>query len=231
MKGYIGGGLGTPATRADIIEKLFSSFYVEKQGASIVPTSKGMQLIKLVPQELKEPLLTAQWERRLEAIRKGDEKKDAFLSGIRRYTKELVKTVSDSSAQYVHDNITREICPECGKYLLRVNGKKGVMLVCQDRDCRYRRNVSMQTNMRCPNCHKRMELFGEGEKRMYVCRCGFRERADKLHQERKQQRGASKQEVQRYLKKQQAQDKGDTGAFAAAWAKMLEQQKKEESKQ
>ena len=64
-----------------------------------------------------------------------------------------------------------------------------------------------------------------------MCRCGFRERADKLHQERKQQRGASKQEVQRYLKKQQAQDKGDTGAFAAAWAKMLEQQKKEESKQ
>ena len=230
MKGYIGGGLGTPATRADIIEKLFSSFYVEKQGTSIVPTSKGMQLIKLVPQELKEPLLTAQWERRLEAIRKGDEKKDAFLSGIRRYTKELVKTVSDSSAQYVHDNITREICPECGKYLLRVNGKKGVMLVCQDRECRYRRNVSMQTNMRCPNCHKRMELVGEGEKRMYVCRCGFRERADKLHQERKQQRGASKQEVQRYLKKQQAQDEGGTGAFAAAWAKMLEQQKKEESK-
>ena len=227
MKGYIGGGLGTPATRADIIEKLFSSFYVEKQGTSIVPTSKGMQLIKLVPQELKEPLLTAQWECRLEAIRKGTEKKDSFLSGIRKYTKELVKTVSDSSAQYVHDNITREICPECGKYLLRVNSKKGTMLVCQDRNCNYRRNVSMQTNMRCPNCHKRMELFGEGEKRTYVCRCGFRERADKLHQERKRQRGASKQEVRQYLKRQNAQDQPGTGAFAAAWAKMLEEQKKD----
>lgn len=225
MKEYIGGGLGTPATRADIIEKLFSSFYVEKRGTSIVPTSKGIQLINLVPQDLKEPLLTAQWERRLEAISKGAESKGAFLSEIRTYTKVLVKNVADSDLTYVHDNMTREICPECGKYLLSVNSKKGKMLVCQDRNCGYRRNVMMQTRMRCPNCHKNMELYGEGDSRTYVCRCGFRQKADKLLAEKKNQKGASKQEVRRYLNQLKKEEPG-TGAFAAAWAKMLEEKGK-----
>ncbi|MCI9274141.1 MAG: DNA topoisomerase III [Clostridiales bacterium] len=225
MKEYIGGGLGTPATRADIIEKLFSSFYVEKQGTSIVPTSKGMQLINLVPQDLKEPLLTAKWERRLEAISRGAENKGAFLSEIRSYTRVLVKNVAGSDVKYVHDNITREICPECGKFLLMVNSKKGKMLVCQDRECGYRRNVMMQTRMRCPNCHKSMELYGEGDNRTYVCRCGFRQKADKMFAEKKNQKGASKQEVRRYLN-QQKKDESGTGAFAAAWAKMLEEQGK-----
>ena len=75
MKEYLGGGLGTPATRADIIEKLYSSFYVEKQGNSMVPTSKGVQLIDLVPPDLKEPLLTAKWEQELEKISKGKTRK------------------------------------------------------------------------------------------------------------------------------------------------------------
>lgn len=225
MKEFIGGGLGTPATRADIIEKLFSSFYVEKQGVSIVPTSKGTQLVKLVPQDLKEPLLTAKWERKLEAISKGTQHKGAFLTDIRQYTRVLVKSVVNSDAQYVHDNITREICPECGKFLLSVNSKKGKMLVCQDRDCGYRRNVMMQTKARCPNCHKTLELFGEGENRTFVCRCGFRQKADKMFADRKNQKGASKQDVQQFLKKQNEQSAG-SGAFAAAWAKMLEEQEK-----
>ena len=83
MKEYIGGGLGTPATRADIIEKLFSSFYVEKRGNSLVPTSKGMQLIGLVPPDLKEPLLTARWEQRLEGISQGKENRGAFIKEIK----------------------------------------------------------------------------------------------------------------------------------------------------
>jgi DNA topoisomerase-3 len=224
MKEFLGGGLGTPATRADIIEKLFSSFYVEKQGTAIVPTSKGMQLVKIVPADLREPLLTAQWEQKLEGISQGKVNPAAFLGEIRGYAGALVKEVAGSDAHYVHDNLTREVCPQCGKYLLSVSSKKGKMLVCQDRECGYRRNQVMQTKVRCPNCHKTMELYGEGEKRTYVCRCGYRARADKFFENREGGRGASKQEVRKYLSQQQPQ--GGMSAFAAAWAKSLEEEKK-----
>lgn len=99
MKEYLGGGLGTPATRADIIEKLYSSFYVEKQGNSMVPTSKGVQLIDLVPPDLKEPLLTAKWEQELEKISKGKTQKQKFIAEIEKYSADLVKTVKNSSAE------------------------------------------------------------------------------------------------------------------------------------
>ena len=117
MKEYLGGGLGTPATRADIIEKLYSSFYVEKQGNSMVPTSKGVQLIDLVPPDLKEPLLTAKWEQELEKISKGKTQKQKFIAEIEKYSADLVKTVKNSSAEYKHDNMTKKTCPDCGKYL------------------------------------------------------------------------------------------------------------------
>ena len=115
MKEYLGGGLGTPATRADIIEKLYSSFYVEKQGNSMVPTSKGVQLIDLVPPDLKEPLLTAKWEQELEKISKGKTQKQKFIAEIEKYSADLVKTVKNSSAEYKHDNMTKKTCPDSGK--------------------------------------------------------------------------------------------------------------------
>ena len=197
MKEYLGGGLGTPATRADIIEKLYSSFYVEKQGNSMVPTSKGVQLIDLVPPDLKEPLLTAKWEQELEKISKGKTQKQKFIAEIEKYSADLVKTVKNSSAEYKHDNMTKKTCPDCGKYLLEVNGKKGKMLVCQDRDCGYRRSVSIITNARCPECHKKMELRGEGEKKSFYCSCGYREKYSAF-KERRGQSGASKRDVQNY---------------------------------
>lgn len=226
MKEYIGGGLGTPATRADIIEKLFSSFYVEKKGSSLVPTSKGMQLIHLVPPDLKEPLLTARWEQRLEGISQGKENKNAFIQEIKRYADSLVKTVANSDAKYVHENMTQEVCPECGKRMLLVNSKKGKMLVCQDRECGYRRNVVVETRVRCPNCHKFMELFGEGEKKTFVCRCGFRSKADKFFENREKGSSASKRDVQQYLNDQNKKKEEGVSAFAAAWAKSLEEAKK-----
>lgn len=226
MKEYLGGGLGTPATRADIIEKLYASFYVEKQGSSMVPTAKGIQLTKLVPPDLKEPLLTAKWEEQLEQIAKGKADKEQFISEIRSYTAALVKTVANSDAKYVHENMTREVCPECGKFLLAVNGKRGKMLVCQDRDCGYRRNVSLKTNVRCPNCHKTMDLYGDGEKKTYICRCGYREKQEAFQKRmRGSSGGASKRDVQAYLKRQQKQD--DTNdLFAAAFEKAMQKKKK-----
>ncbi len=224
LKGYIGGGLGTPATRADIIEKLFSSFYVEKKGTSIVPTSKGMQLISLAPNDLKEPLLTAQWEKKLEAISKGGNK-ESFIQDIKNYATALVKMVVKSEAKYVHDNMTRTPCPVCGKMMLSVTSKKGKILVCQDRECGHRQNVSMTTNARCPNCHKHLELFGEGEKRTYVCPCGFREKADAFHKRIKTQAGASKSDVQQYLKQQKSDEPQEMSALAMALAKAMAERK------
>lgn len=219
MKEYLGGGLGTPATRADIIEKLYSSFYVEKQGNSMVPTSKGIQLIDLVAPDLKEPLLTAKWEQELEKISKGKTQKQKFIAEIEKYSADLVKTVKNSSAEYKHDNMTKKTCPECGKYLLEVNGKKGKMLVCQDRDCGYRRSVSIITNARCPECHKKMELRGEGEKKSFYCSCGYREKYSAF-KERRGQSGASKRDVQNYLRNQNKKEDDSNNPFAAAFDKL-----------
>mgnify|MGYP002541835610 FL=1 len=219
MKEYLGGGLGTPATRADIIEKLYSSFYVEKQGNSMVPTSKGVQLIDLVPPDLKEPLLTAKWEQELEKISKGKTQKQKFIAEIEKYSADLVKTVKNSSAEYKHDNMTKKTCPDCGKYLLEVNGKKGKVLVCQDRDCGYRRSVSILTNARCPECHKKMELRGDGEKKNFYCSCGYREKYSAF-KERRGQSGASKRDVQNYLRNQNKKEDDSNNPFAAAFDKL-----------
>lgn len=221
MKEYLGGGLGTPATRADIIEKLYSAFYVEKQGNSIVPTSKGIQLIDIVPADLKEPVLTAKWEQELEKIADGKLKKSDFIKRIEKYTSDLVKTVKNSTDTYRHDNITRKVCPECGKFLLEVNGKKGKMLVCQDRECGYRQNVSIITNARCPECHKKMELRGEGEKKSFYCSCGYREKYSAF-KERKAAGGTSKRDVQNYLRNQNKKnsEEASNNPFASAFDKL-----------
>ena len=225
MKEYIGGGLGTPATRADIIEKLFSSFYVEKQGQSIVPTSKGIQLVKLAPKDLREPLLTAKWEQQLEAISKGKYNKDAFIGEIEKYAKKLVQTIAASEEKYTHDNLTGNVCPQCGKFMLSVNGKRGKMLVCQDRECGYRESVSIKTNARCPQCHKTMELFGKEDKKTYRCQCGYRERAESFHKRMSEtSSGMSKKQVQQYLNKQKSADTG-MSALELAMKKAMEQKK------
>lgn len=87
------GGLGTVATRADIIEKLFSGFMLEKKGKDICLTSKAKQLLRLVPEDLRKPELTAQWEMRLSKIAEGEMKRDAFMEDIRTYTKDIVEEI------------------------------------------------------------------------------------------------------------------------------------------
>ncbi len=192
-------GLGTPATRADIIEKLFSSFYVERSGKDIFPTSKGIQLISLVPEDLKQPELTAKWEENLDKISKGTAKFDVFIEDIKKYASSLVAQVKTSEAGFIHDNMTRTPCPHCGKYLLEVNGKRGKMLVCSDRECGYRENLSIKTNVRCPNCHKKMDLYGEGDNKKYICPCGYREKASNFHNKQKSGGKVSRQDMKKYM--------------------------------
>ncbi len=213
------GGLGTVATRADIIEKLFNSFLLEKKGQEIYLTAKARQLLELVPQDLKKPELTAQWEQKLLKISKGQLKRGEFMSQIRGYTRELIQEIRREEGTFRHENMTNKKCPNCGKRLLAVNGKNAKLLVCQDRECGYRETVSRTTNARCPVCHKRMEMVGKGDDALFVCACGHKERLSKFQERRKKEgAGVSKRDVNAYLKKQQKEAQEPiNNAFAEAF--------------
>ena len=219
------GGIGTVATRADIIEKLYKMFVIEKKGNSLYPTSKGKQLIDLVPPDLKSPLMTAKWERQLELISKGKSDPESFISDIKTYTTELVNDVKNSNEKFVHDNKSGQKCPECGKNLLEVKGKYGMMLVCQDRACGYRENVSKNTNVRCPECHVKLEIRGKGDGAIYFCkRCGFREKVSSFNKKHFDgNRKNSKREAQNYMRKiKKENQEADNNPFAEALAKLKE---------
>ena len=216
------GGLGTVATRADIIDKLFNSFLIEKRGKDIHITSKGRQLLDLVPEELKSPTLTGEWEQKLEAIAKGKLKKEVFISEMKNYTKEIVSEIKSSDKKYKHDNISTKSCPDCGKPMLEVNGKKGKMVVCQDRECGHRKNVSRTTNARCPQCKKKLELRGEGAGQIFACKCGYREKLSTFQERRKKESGnkADKRDVQKYMKQQKKEEEPLNNPFAEALKKL-----------
>lgn len=212
------GGLGTVATRADIIEKLFHSFMMEKKGNEIHITSKAKQLLELVPEDLKKPELTADWEMKLSQIAKGRIRQGDFLHQIRDYTCEIVDEIKTGEGTFRHDNLTNKVCPQCGKKLLAVNGKNSKMLVCQDRECGYRETISRTTNARCPKCHKRMEMYVKGKEETFVCQCGYKEKLSAF-QTRRQKEGAGvgKRDVQNYLRRQQKEaNEPVNNAFAQA---------------
>jgi DNA topoisomerase III len=221
------GGLGTVATRADIIEKLFNSFLIEKRGGKdIYLTSKGRQLLELVPADLKSPALTAEWERKLERIAKGQLRKELFIEEIKQYTRSIISEIKRSDKNYKHENVTRTACPDCGKPMLEVNGKKGKMLVCQDRECGARKNVSRLTNARCPQCRKKLELRGEGEGQIFVCigaGCGYREKLSAFEARRAKETGGGKMDkrsVQKYLQSQQHEEAPINNSLAEALKKL-----------
>jgi DNA topoisomerase-3 len=197
------GGLGTVATRADIIEKLFSSFLLEKRGKDIFLTSKAKQLLELVPEDLKKPEMTADWEMKLSGIARGKLKRSAFMADIREYAGELICQIKAGEGNFRHDNLTNTLCPVCGKRMLAVKGKNREMLVCQDRECGHRETISRTSNARCPVCHKKMLLKGKGDGQIFVCACGHKEKL-KAFQERRKKEGAgvSKKDVARYMNQQ-----------------------------
>ena len=208
--------LGTVATRADIIEKLFNSFFVEMKNKEIHITSKGRQLLDLAPKDLKSPELTAKWEKTLNDISKGKSKKNEFLNEMKNYSKTIVKEIKNSENKFKHDNLTRNKCPECGKFMLEVNGKRGKMLVCEDRECNTRKLISQTTNARCPNCHKRLELKGQGEGKIFTCSCGHREKLSSFNKRKAEEKGkASKKDINKYLKNQNKEQEAFNNPFAA----------------
>ena len=130
-------GLGTPATRAGIIEKLVSAGFVERKGKCLIPTKDGINLVTVLPEALSSPMLTAEWEQRLTAVAKGEADADAFLEGIQDMVRELVTTYSHISEEgqklFAPEKEVIGVCPRCGKPIYE--GKKN--FCCSDRSCGF----------------------------------------------------------------------------------------------
>ncbi len=216
------GGLGTVATRADIIDKLFGSFLMEKRGKDIFITSKGKQLLELVPLDLKKPELTATLEMKLGKIANGKLNKQELMNEMTAYTKEIVAEIKNGEGKFRHDNLSNKKCPTCGKNMLSVNGKNSKMLVCQDRECGYRDTIARTSNARCPVCHKKMEMVGKGDGQTFTCACGHKEKLSAFQDRRKKEgAGVSKKDVAQYMNKVKKEEQAPVNtAFADIFAKI-----------
>ncbi len=141
---------------------------------------------------------------------------------MKSYSKAVVGEIKKSEDTFRHDNLTKTKCPECGKYMLEVNGKKGKMLICQDRECGHRKSISKETNARCPNCKKKLQLHGEGEGQIFICSCGYREKLSAFNERRKESKNTvSKKDVSRYLKEQKkSKEEPINSALADALSKL-----------
>ena len=118
--------------------------------------------------------------------------------------------------------MTRMYCPYCGKLVLVFSNKNGRMLVFQDWDWGYRKKLSKNTNARCPQCHKKMELVGDGENQKFICVCGYREKLSAFEKRKKESGGGvSKKDVSKYMNKMKQEAKEPlNNAFASAFAKI-----------
>lgn len=214
-------GLGTPATRADIIERLLQTEVVTRHNGRFRPTPKGKQLINLVSEELRSPELTSRWERELEAIARGNGNAKTFLANIRRQTYTLVNEIKTSDKTYRAYNLTGSKCPECEENLKEVKGKNGTMLVCSNRGCTYRRRKDpVLSNRRCPQCRKRMEIHQGKAGPYFQCRsCNLVEKKDRLTG------NVSKREERQLLKKYSGRESLKTNLGEALKAAL---QKREE---
>ena len=136
-------GLGTPATRASIIERLLQVKYITRKGKSLIPTEKGKKLIQVVPQALKSPEFTGKWERGLSSIAKGELEADKFMSAIENYVRKVIVLADNKPGQVRFENKNRKevkdaiaICPRCGEGSILENEKS---FYCSDwrRGCKF----------------------------------------------------------------------------------------------
>ena len=130
-------GLGTPATRAAVIEKLVKCGFVERKGKQLIPTKNGNNLVCVLPDMLTSPMLTAEWENALTQIAKGKSDPDSFMQGIEAMARELVKTypfLSDGKKDlFKEEKPSVGKCPRCGAPVYE--GKKNYY--CSDRGCGF----------------------------------------------------------------------------------------------
>lgn len=205
------GGIGTVATRGDIIEKLYSSDLIEQTDGKIKITTKGRQLLELVPETLKSPKMTADWEDKLIKIEQGKLRAEDFLEQIKTFSKGTIDEILNSEKLYRHQNLSGVKCDICGKQMLKVNRKEKEMLICQDPSCSGKKLISTMTKSRCPECHKRLKLIIESGQ--YICEtCDYRiskEAMDKKIKEISKQ--PKKADVRKYLDKQKEESINSLG--------------------
>lgn len=192
-------GLGTPATRAEIIEKLVKSELMERTVHALRVTPKGKQLLNLVNKELVSPKLTAKWEKQLEDIAHGKMKSQKFIGDIKNDTKRLVSEVKNSKEDYKDFSLTKKRCPECNSFLKVRKTRDGEIYVCSNPECNYRRRKDAKvSNHRCPQCHRKM-LIVEGKNGKYF-RCKYDGTTEKMTVGKKNKK-MTKHEERRLLKK------------------------------
>ncbi|MGX7023329.1 DNA topoisomerase 3 [Vagococcus hydrophili] len=197
--------LGTPATRAEIIEKLISSDLMERNNGKLSVTPKGKQLLTLVNPSLVTPELTAKWEISLEKIAQGKLNHRTFIKEIEQETARLVKEIKMSEDKYVDHALTTKDCPDCGSKLREKNTRDGKIYVCSSDECSYRRRKDPKvSNKRCPQCKKKMEILENKNGAYFKCKnCNLSEKMDKKGGKGKKM---TKHEERRLVKKYAAAD-------------------------
>ncbi len=138
IKGHLSNGLGTPATRADIIEKLVQNSYVVREGKYFVPTAKGREVVRLAPKVLQSAELTGLWEGRLDAISRGLESDELFIKDIKKMASSLVEEVKSSSLVFDPHFPDGKKCPHCGGEMMKSIAVDGsTHYICQRLSCCY----------------------------------------------------------------------------------------------
>jgi DNA topoisomerase-3 len=122
---------------------------------------------------------------------------------MKLFTEEIIKSIKQTDAQFKHDNLSTTKCPDCGKIMLEVKSKNGKSLLCQDRDCGHRIQLSRTTNARCPNCHKKLELINSGDDKIFICKsCSYKEKLSAFEKRKKESTSkGGKSDIQSFKKK------------------------------
>ena len=215
--------LGTPATRAEIIDKLVRTELMQRNGNALQVTPKGKQLLKLVNPELVSPELTEKWEKQLEQIAQGTYQRKAFMAEIKADTKRLVNEVKNSTVAYQDFSLTQKKCPECGALLREKQTRDGKILVCSSSTCQYQRRLeAKESNHRCPQCHKKM-LIMQGKNGMYF-KCKYDGTTEKMLDKKTKSKKMTKHEERRLLKKINQDNEPQESALAQALKAALGQE-------
>lgn len=213
--------LGTPATRAEIIEKLIKSELMERTNNGLQVSPKGKQLLELVNPALVTPELTEKWERQLEAIANGKFSSQAFIKEIEKDTASLVNEVKQSTKKYQDFSITTKKCPVCGSSLREKNTRDGKIYICTNPECDYRRRKDPKvSNHRCPQCHRKMEII-DGKNGAYF-RCKYDGTTEKMSDKKARSKKMTKHEERRLLNKVNQEAEPQESALAQALKAAME---------
>ncbi len=204
-------GIGTVATRADIIEKLFNSYLIEKVGNGIKTTNKGIQLLQIVPSDLKSPIMTADLEKKLTLISEDKLKFDKFRDNINTYTKTLITKIKTEEKNFIHDNISNTECPKCSSKMLKVKNKSGdEVLTCSNIECKHRIRTKSLTKVQCPECRKKLyKVYSPNGDSMVCMRCGFKKKERDFF-DKPNKSAASKADIKKFTKQKEEHDASDS---------------------